>query len=107
MARYVIVRGKDGGPAKKFKQGETNTNIEVHVTSTVAIPKNCENEVWNTGAGHTDLHKTAKARNIPRNAIGYIHATDNTLYAVSRLDVKKHTLEIVAEGSVNSGVHQF
>lgn len=107
MARSKIVRAKDGGAAKTFKQGETNTNITVEVSSSVNIT-GYEQIIWETGAGLKPLHQTSKARNCPRAAIGYIHSLKgNKLFAVSRLDKAKHTLEIIAEGNVNSGVHAF
>jgi hypothetical protein len=106
MARLKIVRAQDGSAAKKFKQGEKNTNVEVDVTTSVDISGH-EQNVWETGAGHKALHQTSKARNIPAAAKGYIHSHSNTLFAVSRLDTKKHTIEIIAEGSVNAGVHTF
>ncbi len=106
MARTKILRAADGGAAKKFKQGEENTNVEVNVTSSVDI-KGHEQNVWETATGSKDLHKTSKARGIPKGAIGYIHSHSNTLFAVSRIDVKKHTIEIVAQGKVNAGVHTF
>jgi hypothetical protein len=107
VARYKIVRAKDGSEPKKFKPGEANTNIEADISSRVEI-RGHERIVWETAAGLKPLHQTSKARNIPSGSIGYIHdPKDNTLFAVSRLDKTKHTLEITAQGKVNGGVHTF
>jgi len=107
MTRYKILRAKDGNKAATFKQGEKNTNIEVDVSSNVNIT-GYEQIIWETGAGFKPLHESKKATNCPKNAIGYIHSLKgNKLFAVSRLDKAKHTLEIVGQGDVSGGVHRF
>jgi hypothetical protein len=107
MPRYKILRAKDGNKPETFKPGQTNTNIEVDVTSNVNIT-GYEQIIWETGAGFKPLHETKKATNCPRTAIGYIHSLKgNKLFAVSRLDKNKHTLEIIGQGDVSGGVHRF
>ena len=105
-----IVRAKDGSAAKKFKQGEENTNIEVNVTypSKLKFSKQDEQIIWETATGGTALHDTKKATGMPSGSKGYLHNySTNTLYAVKRLDTKKHTIEITAEGQAKNKNHQF
>ena len=107
MPRYTIVRAHDGSKAKKFEQGETNTNKTVQATSPVA-PGNLEQLVWETAVGNKSLHQSKKATGLPTGCLGYIHSKGNKrLLSVTRLDTKKYTIEIHGEGQVNGGFHRF
>lgn len=90
----------------KLKQGDEPTKIEVTYDSHVTID-GYEQAIADTALGKTKLHATTNASGVGNvDAKGYIH-TGKMLFLVSRLDTKKHTIQIEKEGKVNSGKHEF
>jgi hypothetical protein len=75
--------------------------------------KELEQLIWETATGSKKPHQSSNASgNVAgangKPAPGYIHSKGNKhLLLISRLDTNKHTIEIIREGVVNGGVHQF
>lgn len=108
MARVKLTFDPKGGAPKTFKQGETNTNVTVDASIASGVDiKGFEKAVWQTGCGLMALHQSKKVEGAPAGYKGYIHGSANRLFAVTRLDTAKKTLEIAKQGKVSDGVHVF
>ncbi len=108
MARVKLTYDPKGNAPKTFKQGETNTNVTVDATIGGGVDiKGFEKAVWQTGCGLMALHQSKKVEGAPAGYKGYIHGSANRLFAVTRLDTAKKTLEIAKQGKVSDGVHVF
>ncbi|MCA9058398.1 MAG: hypothetical protein KDA85_07860 [Planctomycetaceae bacterium] len=111
MPRTTIRRDQTGGPVQPAGQGNQSRVVVADVTYPAALGAAVQGHadiIWRTATGATALHNTARSRNMPLGAIGYIHSINNVCLAVSRLDVQRGTIELCGNvGHVNGGVHIF
>lgn len=111
MPRLNIRRDQTGGPVQPVAQGQTSRARVARVsfphclTGMVAAHQDI---IWRTAWGATAMHQSRRVRNMPAGAIGYIHSINNVCIAISRLDVRVGTIELVGDvGHVNAGMHVF
>ncbi|WP_157778611.1 hypothetical protein [Massilia violaceinigra] len=111
MPRLNIRRDQTGSAVRPALQGESSRVLIARVsfpnglTGTVSEHQDI---IWRTAHGMTGLHRSTKVRGMPTGAIGYIHSINNVCIAVSRLDPRTGTIELVGDvGHVNGGMHIF
>ncbi len=113
MPRMNITRDRTGGPVQPVPLGSESRARVAHVTYPEGLGGYLAdaahaNNVWATAFGLTALHQSNKLRNPPQGYTGYIHSANDTLFAVSRLDTEKGTIELVGDaGDVSGGVHRW
>ena len=86
----------------------TRGGVTVTVTGDYGYSHIDEREIWETAVGYKDLHQSNLLHGAPTGYIGYVHnLAENSIYAVTALDVVAHTITITKSGIVKKGVHHF
>ncbi|MDQ1923571.1 hypothetical protein [Massilia pseudoviolaceinigra] len=111
MPRLNIRRDQTGAAVQPVPQGQPSRVRVARVSfpnALTGIVSEHQDIIWRTAQGVTGLHRSTRVRNMPAGAIGYIHSINNVCIAVSRLDPRTGTIELVGGvGHVNSGMHIF
>jgi hypothetical protein len=108
MPRLIITRDATGAEAVRVRQGEISHAVSVNLTYPVGMNfAGHEQAIWETGVGHRALHDSHRVQHPPVGMIGYIHSYNNVLFAVGRLDIHRHTIQVIGVGHVHAGVHRF